>query len=88
MRKNAYQMGYITTLRVSQRNSDFSHASYATVSRRTKPSLKVNGDAKRYGRPGAAIARGVTPATNGEPETGARAPEALSIAYAKMSFEP
>ena len=41
-----------------------------------------------YGRPGVAMARGVTPAPNGDPVTVVSAPEALLIANAKTSLEP
>ena len=41
-----------------------------------------------YGRPGVAMARGVTPAPNGEPVTVVSAPEVPLIANAKTSLEP
>ena len=43
---------------------------------------------RNYGRPGVAIARGVTPTAKGAPLTVARDPEAPSILNAETSLEP
>ena len=57
-----------------------------TCRKRRKSVLLVGWE--RYGRPGVAMARGVTPTIKGEPVTVAKAPEGPSIAKAKTSLEP